>query len=285
MSPMARLANVPVVVTVHGLDWQRAKWGRAARWCLQLGELAAARTAGRLVVVSKPLRDYFLARYRVRATYVPNGVVPIERRAPRRMLQFGIKPGRYVLAASRLVPEKGLHYLIEAFRRLDTPYQLVIAGGGLLEDGYEERLRRMAGPNVIFTGNAGGDLLAELYWNATLFLLPSELEGMSVALLEAMSCGLPVLVSDIVENVAVIGPNGFTFRSGDVADLAAKLEFLLAHPLLLSEAGRRLRELSEQFRWPQIAIQLERVYLELLADRARRCGSPACRSTRCATPG
>jgi len=270
LAPLARLASVPVVVTVHGLDWQRAKWGLAARWCLRLGELAAARCAGRLVVVSKPLRRYFRQRYGVRAVYIPNGVVPVQRRAPGRILSLGIRPGRFVLAATRLVPEKGLHYLIEAFRRLTAPYQLVVAGAGLLEDGYEQRLRRMAGPNVIFTGNAGRGLLAELYSHAALFVLPSELEGMSVALLEAMSSGLPVLVSDIEENIAVVGSEGFTFRCGDVADLAAKLEFLLAHPLLLAEAGRRLREASESFRWPQVAAQLQRLYFELLAELRQR---------------
>jgi glycosyltransferase involved in cell wall biosynthesis len=261
---VARLFGLPTVVTCHGLDWQRAKWGRVAKHCLRLGQWLAARCASQLVVVSEPLRDYFAAAYRTRATFIPNGVVPIARREANRIKQWDVRPGRYLLAASRLVPEKGLHYLIPAFESLDTDMRLVIAGGGGLDLRYENELRRMAGPRVVFTGNADRDLMAELYSNALLFLLPSELEGMSIALLEAMSCGLPVLVSDIPENTCVVGEDGFSFHSRDVDDLRGVLATVLEHRELLPEYGERCRVRSERYQWSQVTSELERVYESVL---------------------
>jgi glycosyltransferase involved in cell wall biosynthesis len=286
LSPIARLRGLPTVVTVHGLDWQRAKWGRVAKLCLRAGERVAADTASRLVVVSETLRDYFRQTYGCEATFIPNGVAPIERRRPDRIKQWGLRPGRYVLAVSRLVREKGLHYLIPAFQRLDTDLQLVIAGGGGLDESYENELRRMAGPRVVFTGNADRTLLAELYSNALLFVLPSELEGMSIALLEAMSCGVPSVVSDITENVCVIGDDGFTFRDRDTEHLSRVLESVLACPELLPAFAERCRNRAERYRWPQVAAELEAVYYAALGvappappDDPAEAVSPVMRST------
>jgi glycosyltransferase involved in cell wall biosynthesis len=265
LAPIARLRGLPTVVTCHGLDWQRAKWGRLARRCLRLGEWLAARCASRLVVVSEPLRQHFAEVHGVQSTFIPNGVVPIERRAPVRIRRWNLRPGNFLLAASRLVPEKGLHYLIPAFQSLDTDLKLVIAGGGGLDQSYEQELRRMAGPRVIFTGNADRELMAELYSNALLFLLPSELEGMSIALLEAMSCGLPVVVSDIPENACVVGDDGFTFRSRDTEHLREVLASVLEHTEVLPAFGDRCRLRAERFRWPQVAGELESVYRSVVA--------------------
>jgi glycosyltransferase involved in cell wall biosynthesis len=260
LSPIARLRGLPTVVTVHGLDWQRAKWGRIAKLCLRMGERVAAATASRLVVVSEPLCGYFRRAYSCETTFIPNGVVPIAPRRPDRIKQWNLRPGRYLLAVSRLVKEKGLHYLIPAFQRLDTDLKLVIAGGGGLDPSYEQELRRMAGPRVVFTGNADRELLAELYSSALLFVLPSELEGMSIALLEAMSCGLPVVVSDISENACVVGDDGFKFRDRDVDHLRSVLETVLDQPGLLPAFAERCRGRAERYRWPQVAAELEAVY-------------------------
>jgi glycosyltransferase involved in cell wall biosynthesis len=260
LAPVARCWGLPTIVTCHGLDWQRAKWGTVAKRCLRLGEWLAARSASQLVVVSEPLRDHFAREQAVASTFIPNAVVPIERRSPDRIRQWGLRSGQFVLSASRLVREKGLHYLIRAFESLETDLKLVIAGGGGLDQDYENELRRDAGPRVVFTGNADRALLAELYTNALLFVLPSEIEGMSIALLEAMSCGLPVLVSDIPENVCVVGSDGFTFRNRDVLHLRTVLESLLNSRDLLSECGERCRIRSEVYQWPQVVSQLEQVY-------------------------
>ena len=229
-----------------------------------MGEWLAARCASNLVVVSESLRQYFASEYGVRATFIPNGVVPIEPRAPQRMRQWGLRSGQYLLAVTRLVREKGLHYLIRAFQSLDTSCKLVIAGAGGLDADYEQELHRMAGPQVVFTGAADRELLGELYSNAMLFVLPSELEGMSIALLEAMSCGLPVVVSDIPENACVVGEDGFTFRNRDVAHLHEVLATVLSHPEIHDELGDRCRQRAERYCWPQVTTQIEQVYRSVL---------------------
>lgn len=270
LAPVARCGGLPTVVTCHGLDWQRAKWGRLAKRCLRVGEWSAARFASELVVVSQPLRDYFAREYSVSASFIPNAVTPVAHREPNRILQWGLRPGNFVLAASRLVPEKGLHYLIPAFEQLQTDIPLVIAGGGGFDHGYERQLRNSAGRRVLFVGNADRALLAELYSNALLFALPSEVEGMSIALLEAMSSGLPVLVSDLPENTAVVGSDGFTFRSRDISDLRSVLELVLENRAVLREFGARCRDRSEQFQWPQVVSQLEQVYSKAAQARSSR---------------
>jgi glycosyltransferase involved in cell wall biosynthesis len=269
LAPVARWYGLPTVVTCHGLDWQRAKWGAIARRCLRFGEWLAARFAAKLVVVSEPLRTHFAHTHGVESTFIPNAVAPMARSEPRRIRQWGLRRGEYLLAASRLVPEKGLHYLISAFRAIETDVKLVIAGGGGIDRAYERELRRSAGPRVIFTGNADRELLSELYCNALLFVLPSEVEGMSIALLEAMSCGLPVLVSDIPENTCVVGADGFTFRSRDALHLRAALDSLLDSRGLLFEFGERCRARAEQYQWPHVVTQLEQVYHAALGVRRK----------------
>ena len=260
VAPLARLAGLPVVVTVHGLDWQRAKWGAFAKSCLRLGEWTAGFAANQFTVVSPVLQEYFQQRKNLSPHYIPNGVVPIPFRPDCRLSQYGIQPKRYLLAAARLVPEKGLHYLIEAVDALDRDVQLVIAGGGGLDDSYERQLRACRNPRVIFTGPADRDFLAELYSHALMFCLPSDLEGMSIALLEAMSMSLPVLVSDIPENRCVVGGAAFVFRAGNVQSLREELRRALDHPELLSRCGQEMGRLARKFEWSSVVDQLEQVY-------------------------
>ena len=260
LAPLARLAGLPVVVTVHGLDWQRAKWGRFAKSCLQLGQWIAGCAANQFTVVSPVLQEYFQQRKNLATHFIPNGVVPIPFRPERRLTEFGIRPRRYLLAASRLVPEKGLHYLIEAMEKLDRDVQLVIAGGGGLDNSYERQLSACQNPNVIFTGPADREFLAELYSHALMFCLPSDLEGMSIALLEAMSMKLPVLVSDIPENLCVVGNNGLVFQAGNVSSLRNELQRALDQPELLTRCAQEMGRLARQFEWSSVVDQLEQVY-------------------------
>jgi len=268
LAPLARLAGLPVVVTVHGLDWQRAKWGRFATSCLRAAERVASRSANRLLVVSPTLCEHFARAHGTEATFVANGVVPIEPRQPERMRRWGLEPNRYLLCVARLVPEKGLHYLIEAFTGTDLDLKLVIAGGGELNPGYEERLRAMADDRVVLTGAADRQLLSELYTHARLFVLPSDLEGMSIALLEAMSVGLPVLVSDIPQNGCVVESDEWTFRAGDVADLRRRLFELLADPARLARGGKAAARRAEAWNWSSVADQLELIYAQCAAPRS-----------------
>ncbi len=261
LAPLSRLGGLPVVVSIHGVDWQRAKWGGFAKHCLQLGERLATMSATKIIVVSPVLRDYFAKRYQLSTEFIPNGVPPMARREPDRMLKFGIKPKRYVLAAARLVPEKGLHYLIEAFEQLPHDVNLVIAGGGGFDRQYERQLRCCQDRRVIFTGPADRELMAELFSHAMLFVLPSELEGMSVVLLEAMKMGVPVLVSDIPENRCVIERAGRTFRSGDVESLRVQLGELLddSH---LEHWSPKVIEQVKPYDWSRSIERYERVYLQ-----------------------
>ena len=260
LAPLARLSRLPVVVTVHGLDWQRAKWGPFAKRCIKFGEWIAASTAHTLIVVSPVLRDYFAQHYGIASTFIPNGVIPLSYRQPDEMVQWGLEPRRFLLSVSRLVPEKGLHYLIRAFSQTKTDAKLVIAGGGGFDTDYEKHLHALADDRVVFTGPVDRGLLAELYSHAKLFVLPSDLEGMSIALLEAMNMGVPALVSDIPENACVVEDAGFTFRAGDRDHLRDVLEDVLGDPGQLADFGSRASKQVAPFQWPSVVDQLEQVY-------------------------
>jgi glycosyltransferase involved in cell wall biosynthesis len=262
LSPLARLSGMPVVVTVHGLDWQRAKWGPLATRCLQLGERIAATTAKRLLVVSPTLCEHFQSAYGARAEFIPNGVIPLEYRQPNRINQFDLQPRRYLLTVARLVPEKGLHYLVDAVCKSDLEIKVVIAGGGGFDKRYEQQLRQAADDRIVFTGDADRELLAELYAHAQMFVLPSDLEGMSIALLEAMFAGLPVLVSDIPQNACVVQDAGLQFRAGDADHLREVLSRALRDPGQLADLGQRSVEQVRPFQWSKVVQQLERVYAD-----------------------
>ncbi len=264
--PLLRLARKPIVWTIHGLDWKREKWGRIARWVLQAGEWCGARLADRVVVVSPALVEYVRARYGREAVCVPNAASALPYRPPSFILRFGIEPRRYLLCVGRLVPEKGIHLAIEAYRALRRDdVQLVIAGGSMYDDAYERRLRAQAGTGVIFTGPADRELLAELYHHALVFLLPSTLEGMSIALLEALHHGLACVVSDIPENTAVVDHPLGVFRSGDAASLAGRLAHLLDRPERLAELRAYCRRRAGRFSWDEVVERMVVVYRDALA--------------------
>ena len=257
------------VATVHGLDWQRAKWGALARRVLQVGEKCAVLFPHRTIVVSEHLKRYYKEHYGKEVVYIPNGVVLREPLPPFAIRQWSLKPGGYVLFVGRLVPEKECHTLIQAFLRLRTDKKLVIAGASWHSDDYVKMLKEMAAgrPDIVFTGWAEGDVLRELFSNAYLYCLPSQIEGLSLSLLEAMSYGLCALVSDIPENRDVIGPNGMMFRTGDHVSLAESLNALLGEPERVRRLGRQARDaVRERYDWDRIAGDLENTYADLLKN-------------------
>ena len=231
---LPRLTGKRVVVTVHGLDWQREKWkgGFGAKY-IRLGEKAAVRFAHRIVVLSRNVQQYFLDTYGVQTVWIPNGVTRPEKQPPVEISrQFGLDEEEYILFLGRLVPEKGVHDLIGAFRSLDTDKKLVIAGGGSDTDEYVRRLRELAAGDerILFTGFVQGRLLEELYSNAYCYVLPSSVEGMPLSLLEAMSYGSCCLVSDIPECAEVVEDHALTFPAGDVSALTQRLRLLIGDP-------------------------------------------------------
>lgn len=228
--PLAKRAGIRTVATIHGLDWQRAKWGKLASTYIKMGERAAANKSDGLIVLSKSAQSYFEGAYGRKATFIPNG---IEAKQPRPVNQikdkWGLDEGSYLLYLGRLVPEKRPELLIEAFRKLDTDKSLVIAGGGSDTSEYEASLREAAqgDPRILFTGFVSGEPLEELYSNCYAYMLPSDVEGMPMSLLEAMAHGRCCVTSDIPECADVLAGNGVTFEKGSADSLWAALQGLL----------------------------------------------------------
>ncbi len=235
-----------VVVTIHGLDWQRAKWGNFASFVIKFGERMAAKYADEIIVLSDNVKQYFEETYHREVIYIPNG---ISRPGPQGQTvigeKYGLEKDGYFLFLARIVPEKGLHYLIEAFSRIKTDKKLVIAGGSSQAFDYMERIHRMAAKDerIIMTDFVQGQVLEELYANAYAFVLPSDVEGMALTLLEAMSYGDCCLVSDIRENTEVVEDKALTFKKGDVKDLSRQLVWMLEHP----DEVRRMGEESVDY--------------------------------------
>jgi glycosyltransferase involved in cell wall biosynthesis len=271
---LPRLVGHKTVVTVHGLDWQRAKWGRLARRYLQACEGFSVRFPNATIVVSQVLQDYYLRKFGRRVDAIPNGIQAPQRRAPAQIRErWDLGEGDYLFFIARLTPEKGAHHLIRAFRELDTDMRLVIAGEGLHEDRYVAELKALAADDarIVFTGFVGGTLLEELFSNAYLYVQPSEIEGLSIALLEAMSFGRCVLSSDIPENLELVEGVGFSFRSRDVDDLRAQLAALLADPAAVAAGGERaFTHAVGNYSWDRVAENTWAVYQRLLPERAAR---------------
>jgi glycosyltransferase involved in cell wall biosynthesis len=260
-----RLAGKKTVVTVQGLDWQRKKWGRIASAVLRLGERAAVSLPTRTMVVSRALQKHYREAHGTETSYVPNGGVLRARRLPDKIFDWDLEPGKYILFLGRFSPEKGCHVLVEAYEKLETDIKLVMAGASSYCDNYSRQLRTHASDRIKMLDWVSGDILDELLTNAMVFVLPSDLEGLSLALLDAMGAGRCVLSSDVAENREAVSDAGFTFRRGDVADLADRLRFLIANPAVREAVGQAAkRRIREHYQWPQIAAEVERVYLEMM---------------------
>jgi len=261
---LPKLAGKRVVVTVHGLDWQRSKWkgGFAAKY-IRLGEKAAVRFADRIIVLSRNVQRYFLDTYGRETVYIPNGVELPERREPEEILRLGLEKDGYILFLGRLVPEKCLDLLIRAWKSAGTGKKLVIAGGASDSEAYLEMLRTLSGddPDIVFTGFVQGRLLEELYSNAYLYVLPSELAGMPLTLLEAMSYGNCCLVSDIPECTEVVDGHALTFRTGEERELTEKLQKLSREPDTVAELRAAAREhMSRAYHWDEVTKKTLELY-------------------------
>lgn len=264
-----RLRGTKTAVTVQGLDWQRKKWGRIASAILQLGERASVRLPNTTMVVSQALRQRYHDLHGVKAIYIPNGGVLRDRVPPRHILEWGLQPGRYVLFLGRFSPEKGCHLLVEAFEQIRTDVKLVMAGAVSYCDDYCSELRTHASERIRILGWVSGEALDELLTNAMIFVLPSDMEGLSLALLDAMGAGLCVLTSDVPENREATEGAGFTFRCGSAVDLADRLRFLMANPTVRAAAGKAARRrIEDQYQWQKVAEGIEDAYFEALGWRA-----------------
>lgn len=261
---LPKLFGIRVVATIHGLDWQRAKWGNFASRMIKAGERTAARHADEVIVLSKDVQDYFLKEYGRKTWYIPNGIArPVHRPARLITEKYGLCGNDYIFTLSRIVPEKGIHYLIEAYRNIDTDKKLVIAGGSGNAQEYWEQIHEMASQDsrIILTDFVDGQLLEEICSNAYLYVLPSDVEGMSVSLLEAMSYGNCCLVSDIPENTEVVESHAEKFEHGSVADLQSKLEVLLRHPEIVKKYKDGTADyICGKYSWDKMTIAMRDIY-------------------------
>lgn len=267
MTPLLKLFGKRVVVTVHGLDWQREKWSKGfASKYIKLGEKMAVKFADEIIVLSNRVGDYFKETYNRDTVYIPNGVnVPEIIDADLISEKFGLKKDSYILFLGRLVPEKGVHLLIDAFKKVKSDKKLVIAGGTSDTDDYVESLKKIAqnDERIIFTGFQQGQVLAELYSNAYLYILPSLLEGMPLSLLEAMSYKNCCVVSDIAECAEVVNDKAIVVKAGDVKELTLALQKLCDSNELVESYKKTAQEyILSKFNWDDVVLKTLTLYEE-----------------------
>lgn len=225
---LPKMAGKRVIVTIHGLDWARAKWGGMASRYIKAGEREAVRRADEIIVLSRSMQKYFKETYGRDTVFIPNGVSRPEIRGADAIKKlWGLTKDSYVLFLGRIVPEKGLRYLLKAWKGIKTEKKLVIAGGSSDTQEFMDELRSLADGSVIFTGFQQGCVLEELYSNAYIYTLPSDLEGMPLSLLEAMSYGNCCVVSDIPECAGLVEDKAVTFPRSDADELRRLLQELL----------------------------------------------------------
>lgn len=261
---LPRLMGKRCIATIHGLDHQRSKWGRFARWYILRGEKCAVKRAHEIIVLSRNAQSYFQKQYGRETTLIPNGLPSMSNRDAELIREkYGLQKDGYILFLGRITPEKGVDYLLDAYRNIATDKKLVIAGGASDSQEYFRDLRRRAAdiPGVIFTDFVQGDLLEELYSNAYVYVLPSDLEGMPLSLLEALSHGSCCLVSDIPENRDVVGECGAVFRQGSAEDLALKLQELLHAPERVEAFRKAVKEnLHTMNSWDEVTARTLALY-------------------------
>lgn len=266
LTPVARLLGFKVVVTNHGPDYDRQKWGRMAKRVLRFSEAVGVRFASAVIAVSKHIKRSLKEKHSRESSYIPNGVILPEKMPPGSTIaRYSLKEGRYIFAVGRLVPEKGFHDLLEVFKNISTDWKLVIAGGVDHKDNYSASLYKHAEADdrVVMTGAISGDTLSELYSNAGFFILPSYHEGLPITLLEAMSYGLPLLASNIPANMELVVDESFTFPPGDRKLMADMISQIINKSPGKKRIAMNKERLDKEFNWDEITGETMSVYLAL----------------------
>lgn len=268
MAPFAKLLGLRIVVTNHGPDYERSKWGNIAKAMLRLGEYLGCKSSDEVIAISSDIAErvkrHCSNKRKVHLIY--NGTKITEKNSNTDMLKrFDIHPGKYLLAVARFVPEKGLHDLVEAFKKIKCDNQLVIVGDADHETEYNRKLKQQAGKDkrIIMTGYTRGEYLVQLYSHANLFILPSYHEGLPIVLLEAMSFNLPVILSDIPAHREIeLNPERYV-RCGSVTGLQQKIEQFINMGLPHEEYRQYRYKLEEKYNWLKIAAQTVSLYERL----------------------
>lgn len=276
---LPKMFGKKVIVTIHGIDWQREKWkfGIGAKYIRQ-GEKNAVKYADEIIVLSKSAQDYFQNTYNRKTHFISNGVNrPQIRNADLITKRFGLRKDSYLLFLGRLAPEKGIRYLIEAFKNVKTDKKLVIAGGSSDTEDFTRELKALAKEDgrILFTGFVQGQMLDELYSNAYLYTLPSDLEGMPLSLLEAMSYGNCCLVSDIPECTEVVEDKALTFKKAEIHDLQEKLQDVCDRLDAVLPLRKQAADfVCKKYNWDEVSRKTENLYQskrEYLMRQSTRC--------------
>lgn len=263
MAWLPKLFGKKCVVTIHGLDYKRDKWGELAKKYIKFGEKMAVKHADQIIVLNKPMQEYFWQKYKRKTVLIPNGINTVHHTKADEIRSLGLNKGSYILFLGRIVPEKGIECLIKAFKKVKTDKELVIAGASSDTDDFLKKMKKLASNDsrIKFVGFVKGKLLDELYTNAYIYVLPSKLEGMPMGLLEAISYGKCCIISDIPENLDIVGESGLSFKKNDVDDLAKKLEETIRNPRLVAQLGKAAEEKAKsKYDWSIIAQKTLEVY-------------------------
>lgn len=267
-TPLARLLGMKVVVTIHGHDYMRKKWNRPAKVFLKFCERMGMVFANEAITISEYIADEIKRRYRKSPVVIPNGAnIPKPAETEESLIKYGILKHKYILSVGRFVPEKGFEDLIDAFNKINrNEWKLVIVGDADHEDRFSLDLKAKAkkNNNIVLTGFLKGQSLHELYYHAGLFVLPSSYEGLPIVLLEAMSYGLSCIASDIPANKNVELPEKRFFRTGDIENLAAKIEYFIQKPWSKDDKSNQIRMVSDRYNWAHIAARTLAVYEKVL---------------------
>ncbi|MFB2875820.1 glycosyltransferase family 4 protein [Floridanema aerugineum] len=265
--------SAKIVVTCHGLDWQRAKWGKSSGKLLYYGERAAVRFADEIIVVSEELRSYFKKVYNKETTYIPNAASVLAPSDPEFAFgtSLGLTQQKYILFLGRLVPEKCPDLLIQAFQKLQPKgWKLALVGGTSDTAEYSTKLVNMAANNkdIIFAGQQKGSHLAELIRGAGLFVLPSKLEGLPIAMLEAMQEGIPVVASDIpVHQQLTSEQRGLAFQVENLDSCISTLDWAIHHPEEMAVMAKNAQKyVQTHYNWEEISAETLKVYTTLLSS-------------------
>ena len=278
MIPMAKRRGKKCVATIHGLDWKRSKWGGFATRFLKYGERMAAEYADEIIVLSEADQKYFKNKYNRKTIMIPNGInMPVYGEPKSIRLKHSLNGNDYMLFVARIVPEKGVHTLVEAYSKSGIEIPLVVAGGTSHSDDYYKTIKNFADKfndkasrsrrkaRIIMTGFVQGRELEELYSNAVMYIHPSEIEGMPISLMEAMSYGNICLVSDIPENTAVVGTHGYCFKNKSVESLRDSMREIIANHKEIRELPdfskeAIARQVLENYNWDVIVRKTLAVY-------------------------
>jgi len=264
--PLLKLGRLSTVVTYHSANYKHNKWGKIAKKILMLGEIFAKKMADKVIYISKAQAGLSCQKKMI---YIPNGVnIPIPAFSSDFISKIGTAPYNYIFTVGRFTPEKGLHDLINAFKAMNCSYKLVIVGNADYETKYSKNLRKMAAEDsrILLTGYIDGEHLSQIYTYARLFILPSYNEGLSIALLEALSYGLSVLVSDIPANKELALSPEHYFKCGNIKELQRKIQMLIKKQLTEIEVCEKYRLIINNYNWLNITKQIMEVYEEIVTN-------------------